>query len=243
MLQSETVNQAVAEGKPSVPVMLGTHFSVLDDKGRLTVPSSLRPALTERFYMMREADDSIGLYDYSTGQDVFAYCEQLMAEHANDAEIAAAVIRITGAATEIVIEKETDWRISIPEILRYHAGLEKDVVTVGALNHAALWNRERWEAMQAPRADEAGVRRAQGMLLRAAASGIRQREQAAAAEKERMRRELGESLIAARESGRELAGRGESAAAAASGGAVASAGDGGRSTRLLTLQQLGRREA
>ena len=194
---------------PTVPVMIGTHFHALDEKGRIIIPSKLRPALTEQFWMMRDENDNISIYNHQTGLDIFEHCERLMAEHPDDEEIAEAVIRTTSVADLVTVETST-WRVPISEILRYHADLEKDVVTVGVLNHAVLWNRKRWEEAQERKPDETAVRKAQAALLRAAASGVRTRNE---------RTEQSESTESRK---------------------IASASDGGGSSGRSRLSQLGR---
>jgi len=233
-------NSVAEDNRPAgsiaaVPVMTGTHFHALDDKGRVIIPAKLRPALTEHFWMMLDENDNIAYYDYRTGLDVLEHCEQMMAEHPGDEDIAAAVERITGAAEEV--EVESSFRVQVPDILRFYAQMDKDVVTVGVLNHAVMWSRERWEETQARRLQSQGVRRAQAEMLRAAASGIKKKAAERAAEVEI--EEADDAVIATGTAGVEFVepkrgGRGSGSAK------NASAGDGGRSPRLLTLSQLGR---
>jgi MraZ protein len=161
---------------PTVPVMIGTHFHALDEKGRVIIPSKLRPALTEQFWMMRDERDNIVIYNHQTGLDVFEHCERMMAEYPEDEAIADAVERITSTADLLTVET-SNWRVPVSEMLRYHAGLEKDVVTVGVLNHAVLWDRQKWEKAQERKPEESAVRKAQAGILRAAASGGRVRNE------------------------------------------------------------------
>jgi MraZ protein len=174
--KAQTAPGAKTVALPAVPVMIGTHFHALDEKGRVIIPSKLRPALTEQFWMMRDESDNIAIYTHQTGLDVFEHCERLMAEHPDDEAIAKAVERLTGAADLVTVEP-SNWRVPISEMLRYHAELDKDVVTVGVLNHAVLWDRKRWEKAQERKPEESAVRKAQAGILRAAASGVRVRNE------------------------------------------------------------------
>jgi MraZ protein len=200
-----------------VPVMTGTHFHALDDKGRVIVPAKLRAGLTERFWMMIDENDNVAMYNYSTGRDVLEYCERQMAQNPGDEFIAAAVERITGAAELLFIEGES-WRVSVSDILRFRAGIDKEIVTVGVLNKAVMWSRERWEEAQQKR-ESPEVRKAQAEMLRAAASGLK--KPLAQPQEEQVEQDV------AKRTGTDRA-------------AAAPAGDGGRSTRVLTLSQLGR---
>ena len=200
-----------------VPVMTGTHFHALDDKGRVIIPAKLRPGLTERFWMMLDENDNVAMYNHSTGQDVLEYCERQMAQNPEDEFIAAAVARITGAAELVVVDGDA-WRVPVSEILRFRARIEKEIVTVGVLNKAVMWSRELWEKAQAT-VESPEVRRAQAGMLRAAASGLKNTPRPQEVEK------VDED--AKRRSGTERA-------------TAASAGDDERNPRILTLSQLGR---
>lgn len=199
-----------------VPVMTGTHFHALDDKGRVIVPAKLRPGLTERFWMMLDENDNVAMYNYVTGRDVLEYCERQMAQNPGDEFIAAAVERITGAAELVVMENDS-WRVPVSDVLRFYARIDKEVVTVGVLNKAVMWSRELWEEAQKER-QSPEVRKAQAAMLRAAASGIKNPtpKEIEKVEEEDVKR-----------TGNDRA-------------ASAPASDGGRGSRILTLGQLGR---
>lgn len=244
--------RSTPKASPLVPVMTGTHFHALDEKGRVIIPSKLRPALTEQFWLMLDESDNVAVYNYQTGLDVLAHCEMMMADHPDNEDIASAVERITGAAEMVSVEG--NWRVQVSELLRFHAQLDKEIVTVGVLNHAVMWSREKWEAAQVKRLQSTDVRRAQAGMLRAAASGIRKKanEQAAQIEAEFAPEEA--FVPAARATAGRAAGRNVGSGNAAGDNSriadvdadgrpvktVAPAGDGKRSPRVLTLSQLGR---
>ena len=203
-----------------VPVMTGTHFHALDDKGRIIVPAKLRAGLTERFWMMLDENDNVAMYNYQTGRDVLEFCEQQMAQNPGDEFIASAIERITGAAELIMMEGDS-WRVPVSDILRIYASIEKEVVTVGVLNKAVMWSREVWlEAQKVSQSPE--VRKAQAMMLRAAASQVRKKEQA----EEKIERIEKVEEIADGTNG--------------TSGQATPASDGGGSSRILKLSQLGR---
>ena len=213
----ETLSSAPEIG---VPVMTGTHFHALDDKGRVIVPAKLRPGLTERFWMMIDENSNIAMYNYATGRDVLEYCEQQMAQNPEDEFIAQAVERITGAAELIVMEGDS-WRVPVSEILRFRANIiEREVVTVGVLNKAVMWSRELWEKREQV-ADKPEVKKAQATMLRAAASRVKPQD-AEEAKIERIERVE------------------EADGTTGTSGKIASASDGGRSSKLHALSQLGR---
>jgi MraZ protein len=197
------------------------------------IPAKLRAGLTERFWLMLDADDNVSLYNYQTGLDILQHCERQIAEHPGNEDIAAAVERITGAAEEVNVEG--GWRVQVPDILRFHAQLDKDIVIVGVINRAVMWSRERWEKAQAQRLQSAEVRRAQAEILRAAASSIN-----SSMKKPDIPMETAEPVeqddVAAIATGT----RGVIGAGGKPQPAAAPASDGKRGSRVLTLSQLGR---
>ncbi len=230
---------------PAVPVMTGTHFHALDEKGRVIIPAKLRPALTEQFWLMVDDSDNVVIYNYQTGMDVLAHCENMIADNPGDEDIAAAVERTTGAAE--LVSVEGNWRVQLSPLLLFHAGLDKEIVTVGVLNHAVMWSREKWENAQVRRLQSTEVRRAQGEMLRAAASSTRKKahEQAKQIEAEKIEREEEvEEFVVVKRSSRNLGNNGIGNADVDASGrpvkTVAPASDGRRSPRVLTLSQLGR---
>jgi len=221
---------------PPVPVMTGTHFHALDEKGRVIIPAKLRPALTEQFWMMLDENDNIGIYNYQTGLDVMRHCEQMMADHSDDEDIAAAVERIMGAADLVTVESA--WRVPVSDILRFYAQLDKEVVTVGVLNHAVLWSREKWEQSQSQRLQSVEVRRAQAQMLRAAASRVQRTEAQPHVDVIEPVEQINVPAIATGTTGPIIGGVGGATEAARP--APAPTGDGKRGARILTLSQLGR---
>jgi DNA-binding transcriptional regulator/RsmH inhibitor MraZ len=197
---------------------------------------------------MLDESDNIAIYNYQTGLDVLAHCEYMMAENPGDENIAAAVERITGAAE--MVNVEGNWRVPISELLRFHAQLDKEIVTVGVLNHAVLWSRERWEQAQALRLQNQDVRRTQAEILRAAASGIKKKAPDAAnrrlpalhgdAENEEVEAAPITQAAKSGGAGRSLEDAGAGSAGGRSVATAASSGDGKRSPRVFALSQLGR---
>ena len=128
--------------------------------------------------------------------------------------------------------------MQIPDVLRCYAQLDKKVVTVGALNHAVMWDWDRWQAEQERNQENEDVRRVQATVMRAAAAGIR--KQVKATPEIGRPLESGENEVAATGTGRQGVGGGVRSIESEPATAVASAGNGGRGSRVLKLSDLGR---
>ena len=61
-------------------------------------------------------------------------------------------VLLSGAAE---VEPDKQGRILIPQNLREHAGLEKDVTVIGAAVRAEIWDTARWNAYNQNQTDEA----------------------------------------------------------------------------------------
>lgn len=232
---AQIVNQTVSEAtdadentgtsSPSVAVMTGTHFHSLDEKGRIIVPAKLRPALTGQFWMMLDEHDNIGIYNFQTGLDILEYFESQMADEPDNEDIARAVKRTTEAMD--FVTAEGGWRVLVPEYLRFKAKLDKEVVTVGELNRAVLWDRVKWEADQATlKGESPEVRQMQGKMLRAAAAGVGKKKLAAKAPTVHEEQHV--------------AGAAVEPGTVTHGAEAASSGDDRRGSRVFTMSQLGR---
>jgi DNA-binding transcriptional regulator/RsmH inhibitor MraZ len=182
--------------------------------------------------MMLDENDNVGIYNYQTGLDIFEDCERTLAEYPGDEIVASAVERTTGSAKRVIVE--TGWRVQIPDLLRFYAGLDKEVVTVGGLNHASIWDRDKWEEQHGRRLQSPDVRRMQAEMLRKAASTVRRT--AAKPEREIEPEELVEEDVAA------VAGGMGSVGFAADGQRAPSpsTGNGRRSARVPSLSEVGR---
>ncbi len=57
------------------------------------------------------------------------------------------------SANAAEVKPDTQGRILLPQRLREFAGLERDVVVIGAIDRIEIWDASRWGAVSA-RADE-----------------------------------------------------------------------------------------
>jgi MraZ protein len=130
-------------------VFLGEYEHSLDTKGRLVLPRKFRDVLADEPCVVTKGQDDC-LYVFSL--------EQFQHEAAKVQRIPRTVrrgrqyTRAFGAgALDQVPDKQG--RIQLPEKLRQFAGLDKDVVVVGALDHIEIWSTDAWSA-EAAEADE-----------------------------------------------------------------------------------------
>ena len=116
----------------------------LDTKGRLIIPAKFRETLGEEFVISKGMDGCLFVY---ANDDWNAFEQKLTSLPLINKEARQfARFFLAGAAT---VEVDKQGRILLPAHLREFAGLEKDVVVIGANTKAEIWDRARWEALNA----------------------------------------------------------------------------------------------
>ena len=121
--------------------IIGTYYHNIDVKGRMNFPTKLRECLGTPFFITKGIDQ-VCLTVYAQEE-----WDRLAAKVAAMPESKGGIIKrwIFSGAAEVTPDKQG--RILIPQNLRQFAGLEKDVVVIGANNKAEIWEKSRWEAL------------------------------------------------------------------------------------------------
>jgi MraZ protein len=118
----------------------GEYRHTIDAKGRLIVPSRIRDELAgDKAVLVRYMDGCIAMF---SEEGFESFKDGLLALQRSN-EDARKVIRSLGAGTH-VDDIDKQGRISVPTKLREHAGIDKEVVVVGAIDHAEIWEPQQW---------------------------------------------------------------------------------------------------
>ena len=129
-------------------MFFGRYDCAIDAKGRLNFPARFREGMGESFVVMEWLDQCLFALPMA---EVERISERLGADELMDSW------EITGdlfsTACEVTPDKQG--RILIPQNLREHAGLEKDVTVIGAAVRAEIWDTARWNAYNQNQTDEA----------------------------------------------------------------------------------------
>src|SRR5579872_7052634 len=118
----------------------------LDDKGRLIVPARFRERLGTGFVLTIGASDPcLLLYPEPTWEEI---CATLQAAATKDDRFRRFVRNVFAHTEQVACDAQG--RLLIPPALRAHAGIERDVTSVGALTRVEVWARERFPQYAAP---------------------------------------------------------------------------------------------
>jgi MraZ protein len=116
----------------------------IDAKGRLIVPSSLREKLGSDVRLSRWLDNCIAVWsEEGWGRIV----EQLQEQARSKPNARRFVRQFTSSTSHEEIDKQG--RVSVSQKLRDVAGIDKDTVVIGALDHVELWDPQRWAEHEA----------------------------------------------------------------------------------------------
>ena len=121
----------------------GSSFHTIDAKGRLIIPARFRDVIradgAERL-MISRMDGCLVAYAIEEWRRIETRILQLAQKSDSMRRFRRVFI---GGASDCACDKQE--RILIPPLLREYAGLQKEVVLVGVLDHFEIWSRDMWE--------------------------------------------------------------------------------------------------
>ena len=121
-------------------MFMGEHNHTVDAKGRIIVPAKFREELGEEFVVTLGLDGCLFVYP---NNEWISFVNELKGLPGSKEARQLQRYFMAGAAN---CEVDKQGRILIPQKLRDHAGLDKELVFVGVLNKIEIWSKERWES-------------------------------------------------------------------------------------------------
>ncbi|MCD8091277.1 MAG: division/cell wall cluster transcriptional repressor MraZ [Clostridiales bacterium] len=121
-------------------MFMGEYLHSIDKKNRIIVPAKFREELGESFVMTRGYDGCLYVF---TLQGYEEFRAKNIGTFSINNPNARKLMRFF---TPTPCEADGNGRVIIPESLRNHAKIEKDVISVGLNDHIEIWDRHAWEA-------------------------------------------------------------------------------------------------
>jgi MraZ protein len=123
---------------------LGEFEATLDPKGRFLLPAGIKKQLQEgentQFVINRGFEKCLTLYPMSSWNPIFQKISQL-----NDFDPKVREFRRYFLNGAIALELDSAGRLLVPKNLAEHAGLEKDIVLVSAVNKMEIWDKTHYQ--------------------------------------------------------------------------------------------------
>ncbi len=119
-------------------MLIGEYEHSLDPKGRVIFPVKLRESLGEEFVVTKGLQNCLFVYGKEEWEVLTQKINALPMSKAGNLQ------RFLFSSAALV-GTDKQGRILIPANLREYAGLERDIVIIGASIRAEIWNKERWQ--------------------------------------------------------------------------------------------------
>ncbi len=133
---------------PAATNFFGTFTPRLDDKGRMFLPAKFRTRLDRGVVLTRGPDNCIFGW---TPESFDAFTDRVRDTPFSNKEARNFLRMLFSGASDETPDKQG--RISIPQVLRTWASLDKECVVVGAMDRIEIWDAQRWDEFAAAQAE------------------------------------------------------------------------------------------
>ena len=121
----------------------------VDEKGRVLLPARFRRELKEGVVLTQGAESCITAYPLPEWKKLATTLTS---------SVSRSKLRTLNRAifaTAFKVSFDGQGRVALPVPLRHYAGIEDEVVIIGANNYLELWSREQWEVEKADSQEQA----------------------------------------------------------------------------------------
>lgn len=119
-------------------MLIGEYNHTIDAKGRLNFPAKMREVLGESFIVTRGLDHCLNVYSLTEWAKLEQSIGALPRNKRRDIERF-----FFSGAVEVIPDRQG--RIVISANLREYAKFDKNIVVVGASDHAEIWDETIWK--------------------------------------------------------------------------------------------------
>lgn len=119
---------------------LGEYRHVVDEKGRVSIPSKFRPFVGEKFYLARVFEPCLVLFPQ---EEWLRFKDRVAQINMTSSKLRAFQRKVFSGAVECVPDRAG--RFLIPQNLREYAKLNGEVILIGVGSKMEIWDKKEWE--------------------------------------------------------------------------------------------------
>lgn len=140
-MEDTVLQNLIADEDDDLFLLLGEYRHQVDEKGRIRIPSKLKEGLGDKQLIIRGPNKCLWILSKKEAK-------KLLATQFNDVSLTDAN-RIKAErsifSNAAYADEDKQGRISLPAKLIEHAGLKKNVVSIGLVSRVELWDEEAWD--------------------------------------------------------------------------------------------------
>ncbi len=129
-------------------MFLGEYQHTLDKKGRVSLPAKFRGESTGKLVISKGFDDCLWVFP---ADDYVTFLDRVVTE--DDFRGNARKVRRHFMAGAVETELDSAGRITLPQVLRDYASLDKDVAITGNGDRIEIWDSDTWAEYSAETAE------------------------------------------------------------------------------------------
>ena len=123
---------------------LGEYEATIDSKGRFLLPAGFKKQMADetktQFVINRGFEKCLSLYPMESWEPIFSEISKL-----NDFDPKVRAFRRYFLNGATLTELDSAGRLLVPSNLKEHAGLEKDIVLIAAVNKIEIWDKSKYQ--------------------------------------------------------------------------------------------------
>ncbi len=126
-------------------MITGEYRVALDDKNRLLIPTRIRTDIAgDNLVLTKGIDNCLWLFHPSEWQKI----SNSILTSTSMFQTQGRMIQRRILAPAVELEVDKTGRITIPPLLREHAGLKKDCLVLGMIRYLEIWDEEAYQKYQ-----------------------------------------------------------------------------------------------
>ncbi len=128
-------------------MLVGKYQNSIDAKSRMIIPAKFREELGTKCVVSKALDHCLEIHPMEEWESFVN--EKLKVLSSFDPKARQLARYFASSAVECEVDKQG--RLTIPQELREYAGIEKELVTVGAFEKIEVWSKDSWEKYEQER--------------------------------------------------------------------------------------------